>query len=83
MIADDAERSLADTNVVVYAHDPSDPVRHDAARRLLQELSDAGRLTYSAHVFNKFCSRTMRPGTASKVVPVERLVSKGAVDRRA
>jgi predicted nucleic acid-binding protein len=35
-------RALADTNVVVYAYDLQDPVKHQAARDLLRDLSDAG-----------------------------------------
>jgi predicted nucleic acid-binding protein len=69
MRPDDAVRVLVDTNVVVYAHDPTDPSRHDTARRLLQELSDAGRLTYSAQVLNEFCSRSMRPDRPPALTP--------------
>ena len=66
-------RALADTNIVVYAHDPADPVKRDVARHLLQKLSDEGRLTYSVQVFNEFCSRMMRPNRPPTLTPIEAL----------
>jgi predicted nucleic acid-binding protein len=63
------ERALVDTNIVIYAHDPTDSAKHETARQLLQNLSDAGRLTYSAQVFNEFCSRMMRPGRPPALTP--------------
>ena len=63
------ERALADTNIVVYAHDSTDPARQERARQLLQDLSDAGRLTFSAQVFNEFCSRMLRPNRPPALAP--------------
>jgi predicted nucleic acid-binding protein len=54
------ERALVDTNIVIYAHDPTDLVKHEMAQQLLETLSDAGCLTYSAQVFNEFCSNMIR-----------------------
>src|SRR5690349_16512644 len=49
-------RALVDTNIVVYAYDPEDPVKHQAAKSLLNGLSSAGHLVYTTQVFNEFCS---------------------------
>ena len=46
-------RSLVDTNVVVYAYDPADTAKHQAAIGLLRDLSNAGLLIYSAQVFTE------------------------------
>ncbi len=63
--------ALVDTNVVIYAHDPSDQVKHPAARQLLRRLSDEGRLSYSAQVLNEFCSRMMRANRPPSLGPEE------------
>lgn len=55
------EPALVDTNIVIYAYDPNEAQKHERARALLQELSDAGRLVFSAQVFNEFCSVMLRP----------------------
>jgi predicted nucleic acid-binding protein len=66
-------RSLVDTNIVVYAYDPTDASKHQVAADLLAGLSNAGLLVYSAQVFNEFCSVMMRPNRASRLLP-ERVV---------
>lgn len=53
---------LVDTNVVLYAHDPTDPFKHNVARALLRRLWGEGSLAYSAQVLNEFYSRAVRPG---------------------
>src|SRR5947208_12923937 len=62
-------RSLVDTNVVVYAYDPADTAKHQAAIGLLRDLSNAGLLIYSAQVFNEFCSVMMRPNRTPSILP--------------
>jgi predicted nucleic acid-binding protein len=62
-------RALVDTNVVVYAYDPADPMKHERARELLRELSDANCLVYSTQVLNEFCSVMMRPTRPSPLAP--------------
>jgi predicted nucleic acid-binding protein len=79
------ERALADTNIVVYSYDPADPVKHQVAKDLLRQLSDAGRLVFSTQVLNEFCSVMMRPSspvalTAAQVaVAIRRLAATGDV----
>jgi predicted nucleic acid-binding protein len=63
------ERVLVDTNIVVYAYDPLDPVKHQVARDLLRSLSNAGRLVYSTQVFNEFCSVMMHPRRPTPLTP--------------
>jgi predicted nucleic acid-binding protein len=53
--------ALVDTNVVIYAHDPADPVKHANAQALLHSLSDSGLLLFSTQVLNEFCFAMMRP----------------------
>lgn len=48
--------ALVDTNVVVYAYDLDDPVKHVVAKDLLRSLSDSGHLHFSVQVFNEFAS---------------------------
>jgi len=60
---------LVDTNVVVYAHDPTNPEKHEIARRLLSDLKTAQRLAYTAQVLNEFCSRMLRPDRPPALTP--------------
>jgi predicted nucleic acid-binding protein len=64
-----SDRVLVDTNLVVYAHDPGDPLKHQRAQELLTDLSDTGRLVYSVQVLNEFCSVMMRARRASPLSP--------------
>jgi predicted nucleic acid-binding protein len=36
--------AMVDTNIVVYAYDPTEPNKHKIARRLLEDLSASGSL---------------------------------------
>jgi predicted nucleic acid-binding protein len=64
-------RALVDTNVVVYAHDPGDPAKHQRAKELLAQLSSASLLVFSTQVLNEFCAVMMRPHRASPLSPDE------------
>jgi predicted nucleic acid-binding protein len=70
--AEDA-RSLVDTNIVIYAHDWTDPTKHAVALELLERLSGQGGLVLSAQVLNEFCSVMMRPNRAAKLNPDQAL----------
>ena len=41
-------RSLVDTNIVVYAYDPTEPAKHTIANALLKRVSVAGQLVFNA-----------------------------------
>ncbi len=83
--ANGSGRILADTNVVIYAYDPADAVKHQVAKDLLRQLSDSGRLVFSAQVLNEFCSVMMRPNspvllTAAQIAQaIRRLAATGEV----
>ncbi|MCA1596706.1 MAG: PIN domain-containing protein [Chloroflexi bacterium] len=62
MSANNRHLVLADTNILVYAHDPTDVGKHQIARQLLLDLSRRRRLAFTAQIINEFCSRTMQPG---------------------
>jgi predicted nucleic acid-binding protein len=61
-------RTFVDTNVLVYAVDEDEPVRHDRARELLDEV-DPGTLVVSAQVLGEFyvtaTRKLTRPLTAA------------------
>lgn len=52
---------MADTNVLIYAYDPTDPLKHARAIQLTQDLIAAGRLALSVQVLNEFYARATRP----------------------
>ena len=52
----DARRTFFDTNVLVYAHDASDPRKRDRARTLLLEHLGAGTLRTSTQVLSEYFS---------------------------
>ncbi len=81
----DESRSLVDTNIVVYAYDLDDPVKHAIAVALMERLADQGRLVLSSQVFNEFCSVMMKPSRPGRLDPdqlsilLRRLESLGEV----
>ena len=63
-----SEHGLVDTNVIVYAYDPSDPAKQAAAQSLLKNLIEEDSLVLSAQVLNEFywvASRPARPPSLS------------------
>jgi len=67
----DNRQALVDTNVVVYAYDLDEPVKHDQARLLLEPLSNEGRLVFSAQVFNEFVAAMIGPKRKRRLFPAE------------
>src|SRR5437870_2376286 len=62
------ERGLVDTNVLVYAYDPSDQAKQAEALALIQQLVEADGLILSAQVLNEFyraATRVNRPPSLS------------------
>ena len=55
----------------MYSYDLDDPRKHQIACELLQQLSNEGRLVFSAQVFNEFCSVMMRPTRKNPLAPPE------------
>jgi predicted nucleic acid-binding protein len=91
--ADAAQRAFFDTNVLVYAHDASEPRKRDLARALLLEHLGAGTLCTSAQVLSEYFSvvttkgeTRMTPAAASwlvEQVPPEAVVTLGLDGLRA
>ena len=81
----DEPRSFVDTNIVVYAYDPSDANKQSLAVALLERLSDAGRLVLSTQVLNEFCNVMMRSSRGPTLTPdaiaaaLQRLAAVGEV----
>jgi len=65
---------LVDTNVLVYAHDPAEPVRRVTARAVLDRL-ELGAGALSAQALSEFLSVTTRParGMPPRLTPAEAL----------
>jgi predicted nucleic acid-binding protein len=61
--------AILDTNIVVYAYDPTDPAKHEAANDLIVRLSDERRLVLSAQVLNEFAAVMMKPRRAVPFTP--------------
>ena len=71
--------SLLDTNVIVYACDPGEPVKRDQAGRVLRFLEQTGSGRLSVQGLSEFVSATTRrlrpPLTAAEATQqVERLI---------
>ena len=49
------DKCFVDTNILVYAHDRSAGVKHDRARRLLEQLWDSGQGVLSTQVLQELC----------------------------
>ncbi len=51
---------LIDTNILIYAHQPSESVKHDRALRAIETLMASGLGRLSAQVLGEFMSATTR-----------------------
>lgn len=77
--------ALVDTNIVVYAYDPSEPSKQALSQKLLRALSSTESLVFSAQVLNEFAAVLLRKRTQSGMTyeeirsVVEELVSLGRV----
>lgn len=68
-------RQFVDTNVLIYAHDPSAGVKHTEAKRLLRELWDTRSGCLSTQVLQEFyvnvtrkVARPLAPELAAQVI---------------
>ncbi len=50
----EANTAFVDTNILVYAFAEDDPHRHELARRLVEQLTEAGTLRLSTQVLQEF-----------------------------
>jgi predicted nucleic acid-binding protein len=62
---------LIDTNVFVYAFDPADPVKHDKALRLIEEVTRRGDLVLSVQILNELAWTLLRRGKGLNLAPEE------------
>lgn len=53
---------LIDTNILIYAYDPSAGDKHRTALETMEEMSISGRMVLSAQVANEFYWVSTRPG---------------------
>jgi predicted nucleic acid-binding protein len=63
------DKSFVDTNILVYAHDRSDGVKHLRAQRLLEQLWNSGEGVLSTQVLQEFCINVSR--RAANPLPLE------------
>ncbi len=61
---EELESALVDTNIFVYAHDPSDVRKQALAIELIELLASSGDLIVSVQVLNEFYARATRPDRA-------------------
>jgi len=60
----DSTKVIADTNVLLYAFDTSEPAKHAIANRLINELIRDNRLVLSVQNLNEFYNIVTRPNRA-------------------
>lgn len=64
-----ADKYFVDTNILLYAHDPSTGLKHKRARALLEQLWDSGRGVVSTQVLQELCINLRRK--IARQLPVE------------
>jgi predicted nucleic acid-binding protein len=66
-----ADKYFVDTNILIYAHDPSAGVKHDRARQLIAQLWHTGEGVLSTQVLQELCvnlrRKVARPLPASDI----------------
>ena len=76
---------LLDTNVFIYAYDPSDPGKRAAAQALVDRLAGSGRLVVSAQTLNEFYRNATRANRTPSLshnearVAIERIAGAATV----
>jgi predicted nucleic acid-binding protein len=55
-----ADKCFVDTNILIYAHDPTAGRKHDRARQLLEELWSTGHGVLSTQVLQELCVNLRR-----------------------
>jgi predicted nucleic acid-binding protein len=55
-----ADKYFVDTNILLYAHDPSGGVKHDRARQLIEHLWATGQGVLSTQVLQELCVNLRR-----------------------
>lgn len=63
--------ALIDTNVFVYAFDPADPEKHQAAIQLIEDVGSSGGLVVSVQVLNELAWTLLRRGASLGLVSDE------------
>jgi predicted nucleic acid-binding protein len=51
---------LIDTNILIYAHQPSEAAKYEKALRIIETLMESGRGRLSAQILGEFVSATTR-----------------------
>jgi predicted nucleic acid-binding protein len=64
-----AQKYFVDTNILIYAHDRSTGVKHDRARRVIEELWNSGEGVLSTQVLQELCITLRRK--VAKPLPVD------------
>lgn len=64
-----SDKCFVDTNILVYAHDSSTGIKHQRARKLLEDLWDSGQGVLSTQVLQELCINLRRK--AGNPLPVE------------
>jgi predicted nucleic acid-binding protein len=54
------DQALIDTNILVYAHQPSETTKYDRARQVIQTLAENGVGRLSAQILGEFVNATTR-----------------------
>ena len=64
-------KTIADTNVWVYAFDADAGSKHETAKQLLRELTEERRLVLTAQVLNEVYAVLTRPHRSVGIAPDE------------
>jgi len=55
-----ADKFFVDTNILIYAHDQTTGIKHDRARKLLEQLWDSGQGVLSTQILQELCINLRR-----------------------
>ena len=66
-----ADKFFVDTNILLYAHDPSAGLKHDRARRVIERLWDTGEGVLSTQILQELCVNLRRK--VARPLPVDEI----------
>ena len=64
-----SDRCFVDTNILVYAHDRTNGIKHQRAQKVLEDLWESGKGVLSTQVLQEMCINLRRK--ANNPLPVE------------
>jgi len=69
-----SDKCFVDTNILFYAHDRTAGLKHERAKRLVNDLWESGAGVLSTQVLQEFCATVRRVDRSRPIEDLQRLI---------